>query len=74
MRIIFTLLALALLSACAPTQMKHPTKSGEHSDFYQCRLVAEERARTWGGNTPNPFLYNDFHIECLEQRGWTRVK
>ncbi len=64
------LVVATLLLGCA-VNMTHPTKAANHQDFYECQQVGERRAAAWSGHdAPNPFLFRDFTIECLERRGW----
>ncbi|MCK5642090.1 MAG: hypothetical protein KAJ19_14900 [Gammaproteobacteria bacterium] len=75
MRIIAILIAVLLLAGCGTTIMQHPTKASIDDDNYQCGMEAEQRAAAWGGSYgANPFLYKDFFFECLERRGWRKVK
>ena len=66
---------LALVTGCGTTIMQHPTKASIETDNYECAIESEQRAAAWGGSYgTNPFLYKDFLFECLERRGWRKVK
>lgn len=66
---------LFFLVGCGSTVMRHPTKTSIDNDNYYCTQVAERRAATWSGHDmPNPFLYRDFLYECLDRKGWKKVK
>lgn len=72
--VVIAILATVILLAGCAVNMSHPTKAANHNDFYECQQVGERRAATWSGShgAPNPILFRDFTIECLERRGWTK--
>lgn len=76
MRIILMTMLSVLMLGCTTT-MSHPSKVSIDQDNYECGIVAERRAAAWGGGGDfgiNFVLYGDFINECLERRGWSKVR
>jgi len=75
MKAIVILIVTLFLVGCAPTLLRHPTKASIDQDKYECAIIAEQRAMAWSGRGGlNPILFRDFTVQCLERRGWVKVR
>jgi len=69
------LLAIVVsIAGCAIGPMTHPSKVSIDQDNYECSHIAEQRAAAWGDQgMPNPMVYRDEMIRCLQHRGWEKL-
>lgn len=73
-RLLILLTVIGISGAgCAPMVMSHPTKTSIDADNYACRIEGESRASNIGA-AGDPISISIYTRECLEARGWQRVR
>lgn len=71
--VLFCLLLMFAVTACAPTVYTHPTKTSEdfERDKYKCTKIAEQIACNNWKMCGNPFIIKDELNKCLQMKfGW----
>jgi outer membrane biogenesis lipoprotein LolB len=69
---LLVVLALIMLTGCAPTMYCHPTKDASQfeSDKYNCENIGFAKAHQFGASG-NPFIIADEMRRCLQlKHGW----